>query len=558
MVSVMKKIIYVLVVLLALSATVSCEGCQDDDLDRLRPVLHFDPPQLDFGPRAMGQDHLLTTSALSQGTLDLSISAVRIEPADAPFLVQIYPEFLARGDSGDIKVIFSPAARGDYSAQAIFTINDEQNPEVALSLQGSVGPPIIEVSPESVDFGQVNEDVGASQAIRVTNIGGDWLQINELGFASATQAYSIGVATEIAAGDSVEPGGYALVHVRFVPTVSGIDSNSLRIISNAENGPETLVPLTADGNLAPVVVAFEQQSGLSEVSVDPDTDLTLDSTGTHDPEGEDLTLYWQIIEKPQGSQATLPNDQRSTPQTEITPGLVGDYRVRLLATDPNGAQGVSDVRIHAIRDLVVRMRWQTAPDASCQAHSAEECAGMDLTQRQSVCCGQTDLDLHLVAPGGTVGDYLGSCPDESGCSDASCGCEDSNIPACLNCISKGLDCAYANRHPDWGVLGDPQDNPSLDIDDVRGKGPEVISLNGPVDGDYLVEVHFCNDRIGEATDVSIDIFIKGELRFSLGPQRMDDQGLLWQAAVLTKNGEDWSGLTPGLVAPASDVDLCAK
>lgn len=554
----MKHFFYLPLAALAVLGFVSCEGCQDDELDRLRPVLEFEPASLDFGPRAIGQEHLLSTQAFSRGSLDLTISDVRIEPADAPFLVQVYPDFLARGDQGDVSVTFSPGARGDYTARAIFTINDEQNPEVALPLTGSVGPPMIEVNPEAIDFGPVNEDVGATQAVRITNVGGDWLQISALEFVESTQAYRIGVATELQPGDSLEPGAYALVHIGFVPTVSGIDTNSLRIISNADNGPETLVPLSADGNLAPVVVAYEQQSGQSELRVDPDDDLTLDSIGTYDPEGEALTLYWQIIEKPVGSQASLPNDMRSTPQTQIEPGLVGDYRVRLLATDPQGAQGVSDVVIHAIRDVVVQLRWQTATDALCQAYSDEACAAMDSTERQSLCCGQTDIDLHLLAPGGSVGDYLGSCPSESGCDDAKCACEDSNIPACLTCVSKGRDCAYANRHPDWGILSDPLDNPSLDIDDVRGKGPEVISLNGPVDGDYQVEVHYCNDRIGEPTEAFVDIFIQGELRWSLGPQRLDSQGLLWQAAILSKNGETWTGLTPGLVAPATDPDLCAK
>ena len=37
----------------------------------------------------------------------------------------------------------------------------------------------------------------------------------------------------------------------------------------------------------------------------------------------------------------------------------------------------------------------------------------------------------------------------------------------------------------------------LRADDVRGEGPEVISLNEPGDGTYRVLVHYCLDRILE-------------------------------------------------------------
>ena len=58
------------------------------------------------------------------------------------------------------------------------------------------------------------------------------------------------------------------------------------------------------------------------------------------------------------------------------------------------------------------------------------------------------------------------------------------------------DCYFANPNPDWGPTG-PVGNPSLDIDDVNGAGPENINLNDPeytdqttIPGPYLVGVHY--------------------------------------------------------------------
>src|SRR5690606_810391 len=99
------------------------------------------------------------------------------------------------------------------------------------------------------------------------------------------------------------------------------------------------------------------------------------------------------------------------------------------------------------------------------------------------CCGQNDLDLHLVRPEGTAGDY-GSCPAECTVTTT----PDGGLPTTENrcyedaelyvdsCRHEGSDCSFANRYPEWFEAG-RDDDPRLDLDDVRGFGPEVITLN---------------------------------------------------------------------------------
>ncbi|RME48848.1 MAG: hypothetical protein D6795_12345 [Deltaproteobacteria bacterium] len=78
----------------------------------------------------------------------------------------------------------------------------------------------------------------------------------------------------------------------------------------------------------------------------------------------------------------------------------------------------------------------------------------------------SDLDLHLLRPGGTLGGdgdcYWGTC------SPASAGGE-------------------ANP-PDWGVAGDSQDDPTNDLEAHEGFGPESIVLDGAERGDYQIVV----------------------------------------------------------------------
>ena len=71
-----------------------------------------------------------------------------------------------------------------------------------------------------------------------------------------------------------------------------------------------------------------------------------------------------------------------------------------------------------------------------------------------------DWELHLVKPGGRINDPATDC-------------------TWTTCISSS---------PDWGVPGDPSDDPHKDIDNTGNYGPENIWLAGPETGRYTVLV----------------------------------------------------------------------
>lgn len=179
--------------------------------------------------------------------------------------------------------------------------------------------------------------------------------------------------------------------------------------------------------------------------------------------GHRWTFHWRTAQRPRGSTARWvealanparpaaggPADDPATPTACHFLDLAGAWRFELLArADAQAWQRAATVLIQVIpsEDLHVQLVWDTPDDA-------------DQTDDEG-----TDVDLHLRHP---LAEAWAQAP---------------------------LDCHFANTSPDWGPAG-PQANPSLDIDDVNGAGPENINLDAPEDtaalgAGYRVGVHY--------------------------------------------------------------------
>lgn len=89
------------------------------------------------------------------------------------------------------------------------------------------------------------------------------------------------------------------------------------------------------------------------------------------------------------------------------------------------------------------------------------------------------------------------------------------------------DCYFSNAEPDWGVVGDWEDDPFLDTDDTDGHGPENVNIKKGINGKrYRVALHYWDDSTGESSfatssKVRVKLFIRGVLKQTWGPIKLD-------------------------------------
>lgn len=229
----------------------------------------------------------------------------------------------------------------------------------------------------------------------------------------------------------------------------------------------------------------------------------VDVMGSGIDDGTIVGYRWELTSQPEGSGSTGPAPPDAA-SASFTPDIAGDYRLRFTVTDDDGQMGSCETLVRAIpaEGLRIEMFWN--PERTpCPA----EMIPAD--------CDQSDVDLHML--------NTGTSP----------------------WFDTGDDCHYANCVPQlmWGP-GGFEDDARLDIDDVRGGGPENINVDRPLPGTYRVGVHFYSDH-GVARDNIAEVYVRIYCTAGLttpaatfGPVRLrgdrgPDENQFWRVADVT-------------------------
>jgi hypothetical protein len=188
------------------------------------------PTSQSFGNVVIGSSKSLTETLTNSGGSSLTISAASATGSGFSITGLTLPLTLAVGQSSTFAVKFAPTAAGAVTGNVTIT-SDGSNPNLNIALTGTgVTPGTLSANPTSLSFGTVQVGSSANLSETLTNTGGSTVTISQAD-VTGTGFSIIGLTlpTTLTAGQSVT------FTATFAPTVAGVVSGNLAIISDASN-----------------------------------------------------------------------------------------------------------------------------------------------------------------------------------------------------------------------------------------------------------------------------------------------------------------------------------
>jgi hypothetical protein len=464
----------------------------------------------------------LSNPEFSASFIDQSGEVVQVEDALEPTLS------IASGEGVEVTIAYAPAQAGADLDELRVVSNDPTTPNLTIPIRANGAAPCLQLTPSSLDFGagllvpSRDEPTPNTRPVVVESCGGTNLKISRVefegeafGFQPAPEPASEELLIELPAASSDAPFPSTTLNVAFWPTQEMNYGGRMKLFTNTSAEPVE-VDLFGRGveNACPIPDVAEARFDVAPLDI-----ITLDGSPSVDPGGEVKRWVWTVVERPSGSVSQV--FERLTdplsdpagggdPDDELTPtgvffvDLAGRYTFELQVYDnldqascePNA---VARVEVEAVpeKDLHIQLVWSTPEDPD----EADDKG--------------TDVDLHFKHE--LAGEAWGGS-------------------------ANGYDCFFQNKSPDWGAMQDFTDNPSLDIDDINGAGPENVNLNNPEVGvSYDIGALYfrAESTFGEAgrdprvehlTYATLRLFARGELIAEFVDRELSSVSQLWHVA----------------------------
>jgi hypothetical protein len=470
-------------------AAAALAACGPGELGTVNAHISVAPEKLEFGDRPVLDAFVLDLAIGNSGQEILGLSSLRIEGGEGAFT--LVPGTLAtevaRGSEHVLQVRFLAPEMKAYAGTLVIESDDRDTPrlEVPLTGAGTTAADAV-IEPRELDFGRVGEGRSAVRRVKITSTGTADLKLKTLTFkAGSSPAYGFVGSTRtpavVRARTPGEDDAFVELTLKFAPDAGVTLTEGWLVIETTAPGAETVeIHLTAAINRQPLAVPGPDQI------LQPGRPVSLDGSASSDPDGDvPLSFKWTLATKPEGSAATLTPDGEAT--TGFTPDLPGTYLVELVVTDAAGlASKPGRVKVNAATsdNLVVELVWD---------HPV------------------ADLDLHLREEGAEL-DSLD-------------------------------DCFGANRAPDFGANGDPDDDPFHAGDKLSGFGPERVVYEDPRNGRFQVAVKYVSAQGSPepALTATVRVYLFGVVQ-SEASLTMTSPGTVWDALVV-----EWptGNVTPG-------------
>lgn len=398
-------------------------------------------------------------------------------------------------------------------------------PSLSDSSSYDTGDPTAVVDPEMHIFSYVSPlSQVLTRQFTIANAGGEVLQITDLTFDPPSSDFSLVLVPPMP--KNLAPGKSTMVHVRF----------------QEGNGAPAVLQVHTNDPARPVVeIALESHIKATVASPDPCASLQPSQLNF----GEVVRGQTQVL------QTTLTNCSGTAPLslTDIVPSqsfpfgeLTDEFQIDNMPTFPQaltpGASLVLDVSYSPKLAGPDGGYFELHTDDPGEPKVLLDVSGvglepppedLGLTIKLTWDEDQTDVDSHLIAPGG---DFFS--------------CE--------------TDCFYSNPSPEWGLPDTWLDDPFLDVDDVDGYGPEHINISEPIIGTYTYVVHYYDDTYlgsgATGTNATVEVLSYGQVIATFGPVYLDQTNRTWDVFTIQWPTKSVVPIDTTWMVPPSQMNAC--
>ncbi len=460
----------------------------------------------------------------------------------------------------DVHVTVSPTDDKLKTATLTLFCNDPSQPNgTAVPIKANSEVPCLKLTPTTENFGGVLAAGGEdSRVVTVTSCGGTELCLTGFDFANNTAAAGeftmdftpmqvMCPGIDAATGPTkdkpccIPAGGKSTTfNVKYTPSdVSPADPNNpgqqladtvlIQVTSNAFSNPPPTVAVSGTGVLQTCPIAKIDVTEGDEVV--PQTTLHLKGDGSKGTGGQGIKTYKWTVKQPAGSnKGFLPAS--SFPNPTFVPDAAGEYEFCLDVTDVNGVKSCSQtctkVLVVPNNAVHIELLWDTPSDPD---------------QTDTGPAAGADMDLHFA-------NYLASGPDLD--------CDGTGDPW----FNNPFDCFWFNNSPEWGSANKAvKDDPTLDLDDTDGAGPENLNLEHP-EGDpalprwYAIGVHYWNDHGYGVSYSTITVYLFGAVALKIDKISMNPLDM-WYVGKLNWPNQLTGTSTPPLTVCYQSGDTCS-
>ena len=165
------------------------DGLSDDRI----PDISVDPESIDFGALSVldGGEISQVVTILNEGEGDLKLGELTLSNTATYSVSSPSAVLLPHGANAQVVVTFTPLTMNTYDSVLSIESNDPDESVVEVPINGEGTAPVIDVTPQEYDFGNLYVGCDASHPLTITNVGNEDLIIDDIDVVEDHWAYEL-------------------------------------------------------------------------------------------------------------------------------------------------------------------------------------------------------------------------------------------------------------------------------------------------------------------------------------------------------------------------------